>query len=416
MNLFKKHPQICILNWSWAIYFFLIIITGSVNLSVNKWAHLYSLIFVLVVNLSYWLLSSRFQKIEQYDKTLSKAAGWPSFSGKIWWALFVIYLLSICFHFYDKVYVMNLDYAGGICKAKLEWIRHGASRGGEVSSVWSVLGHLGSSLFFVFTYEWIRRSRRLVDILYYLALFLYLLYCASIGNRSSIILFLFFALSVIILYRYQFRQAIVKILPTLVLIVGFVFYIFMDRARCENYQQSITELSLQQVNTYKNSFQKSLNFTSDSDWIDQFWQSHQVLSLTQLSIYYITHTQNVFAEVINTENRPGQNLINSLVVWVKKAGIDIEPQARSFQGRLLHLPGSFYYSYGLIGMIIGSLLFGLLLVFTNRLNCYFFDIHILVLLTCFLSPLSSPANFIMFPSILIALAVLFLLKKWLYHK
>ena len=94
---------------------------------------------------------------------------------------------------YDKLFVQQIDYSEGVAFAREEWRRAGEEREGQVSSIYSMIGYLFGSAYYVAAVLAVTQTRDLsakTRLLALLAAFGFLFANSALtGGRSSILLF-----------------------------------------------------------------------------------------------------------------------------------------------------------------------------------------------------------------------------------
>lgn len=127
-------------------------------------------------------------------------------------------------------------------------------------------------------------------------------------------------------------------------------------------------------------------------------QSSGVLGMAAL---YVTHSAYTFAGIISLEERTGNIFFTAQRFLLKKVGIDLGGDGWAIQGRFPSVPGALYHDFGLVGMIVLSVvLAGLVMVaiYSMRLvpGVFSFGVAGLALATLFLSPLLFAPDIIYF--------------------
>jgi hypothetical protein len=414
----------------WASYLFLLFITPARSLeSTHSLGLLFTLGYVLTAgvvvvfmelgvpaakpspDISAWRYEELFNRL-QPQRLLS----WVS----------SLTVIGLGLHIYDKAFIMNIDFSQGIASARFEWLRLGAEREGAISSWASAAGHLLSNFYFagsflsILFWENLPKFKRYSSLI--IAVSVMLIYAATMANRSVPFVFIGFCASLILLRRLLGRPALpiarsLKLYSALLLLVLFSYaiYVFSERAHLSNAS----------MKDYTQSFFIHLGAQETPAFdIGDILPTplHDLFYLTQLVILYIVHTQWTFDFVLTLPDTPGGNLFNTIYAGLSKLGVESTvgyTDDRAFKGVLLSLPGSAWYDFGSVGLFLVAISHGfliylsryLLLISRNRYRISFGAVLLFILVAIFslVSPLTSLANLMVFPFLLVSLASIQLL-------
>lgn len=417
--------------WTWGAYLVLALITPQDGYKVSFLAHATLWGHVLLT----FFIACIFAKDRPRNKTGCSAS---EFGKKEIVPIFlVISLIGLGFHLYDKIFILGLEYDKGICFAKNQWVAKGLERSGAISSAASAIGHLTFNLIFVSLFfltvcaeKWSFRKYLGYHLLCLVSI---LIYSGSIGNRT-IPLILYASILVLSLWRksvglklfpFGSKKLVIFVASFFVIFSSYFVFIFYDRARCEIKSDVIgAEVPAEKISDYRESFVEMFGGQRSPDVPDfdkngsvnktggqSRWR--KLADLLSLSGLYIVHTQWTYDQILKQEKHPGSNLINSVLGGMVKIGMLNEYPARSFSSRLLHLPGSIFYSFGFSGLILFSILWGLLLA---RIDSVVYQFGVYGIIGYFwvglfnvLAPLTSAANLMGFPYLCICSAVILFL-------
>lgn len=322
-------------------------------------------------------------------------------------------LLGLLLHFYDKIVIMDIDYSAGIAKARHEWLANGVERGGGISSWQSAAGHILANFYFIVMLMvllfWENLSKPHKFLGYFFPVAIVLIYSASIGSRTVPLLFLLYVISVVLLRKPLGKKTsplTLRFLLFILVILIFAYNIFVFQKRSEVFGGNSPK-------KYTQSFFDELG-GEKTDHYDIGERLPGVLKNLYyhavLTLIYVNHNQWTFDYILTLENRPGQTLLNTLYGGFMKVGIIKKSQLerRAFSGKFLSLPGCAYYDYGTLGVILISIIHGMFLFIANylvqkkNLRLWYLFLYLLVSMFSLVSPLSSAANLMTFPYIIIS--------------
>ena len=325
----------------------------------------------------------------------------------------LLVLCGLLLHLYDKVFIMKIDYSAGVAKARHEWLAKGTERGGGISSWQSAAGHILVNFHFIVMAMvllfWKELPKFYKYFGYIVSVVAILLYSASIGSRSVPLFFLLYVMSVLLLSKsltrgflpMGFRCLFVLLI---LLILAYNLFVFHERGKVfgDNSPQKYTQSFIPQLGGEETS-----GFDDGEDLPGFIGEMYYYLIL---STVYVNHNQWTFDYVLTLKERPGQSMFNTLYGGLVKVGVlsreRIEP--RAFSGRFLSLPGCAYYDFGVLGMIFIAMLHGFFLFAANQvvrgntLRGGFVFLYLLVGVFSLVSPLTSAANLMIFPYMVIS--------------
>lgn len=330
-------------------------------------------------------------------------------------------VIGTLFLIYDKLYVQNIDYSQGVAVAREAWRREGEQRAGGVSSIFSVLGYLLSSGYFVaatllvIVGNELSTLKRLIIVLLIFILLMTNSFLA--GGRSNVLLIAVFVVGAIAATRsWSFKEIFSSSwLRLIIYILSFsafvyVLYVFSERAKATG----VDPLS------YLNGFLPYLGLELNSHILNGMGEQilANVSSLLILSTSYITHSFSTTAAIM--QHGPGSETI-VFVYPMKilfKLGLTPQPDSAWFlAGRFPSLPGALYYQFGLFGYSSIAFLIGMLSGIARV--CYFLYPSS-VLLLCFyltmysvllVSPLLLVIDFMSFPFVVVSFIFVALTRK-----
>jgi hypothetical protein len=335
-------------------------------------------------------------------------------------AMSVVGLVALA---YDKIYVQGIDYTAGLAEARQQWVGVGQEREGQASSIFSVLGYLLSSGYFVATVLAITQTRvvssreRLITIL--ASLLLVLANSVLTGGRSSVLLFVVFAVcSLATRSGLRIRLLIVSpgqrrlILVLACIAAAYTVYIFY--ARAESNGASALEYAID--------FLPYLGLQAD-DWYRQALDGSFLSSLSAmcvLSLGYITHSFASVAAIVDAATEDKRIVFVSAYDILYKLGFSAKPDGDWFlSGRAPSLPGALWHEYGLTGFVSASLALGALCggckVWTVKHATTLLPLGAFVMAgaTMVLTPAVFAGDFLSFPFVMGSFVILSIIEPFL---
>lgn len=408
--------------WIWAIYFLLLFITpGSSLESTHNLGLFYTISYVITsagvaTFLNLVAPTVRWQRVGTelrhqcfyYDLQPHRLMLWIN----------AMVLIGFGLHIYDKAFILPIDFTQGIASARFQWIRLGAERQDVISSWQSAAGHILANFYFVSIllsfvfWENLPKFKRAISLI--IGLVVMLAYSATMANRSVPLVFIAFCGALMLLRRILGKTAlpistIAKAISVLLafLFVAYALYVFSDRA----------QLTGSNIKDYAQSFFLQLGGreTATFDYGDSLPEPlRDIFYLVVLTILYIVHTQWTFDMVLTLTDTPGGSLLNTIYAGLTRIGLESIASYnddRAFKGVLLSLPGSAWYDFGLIGMYLVAIFHGFLIYLSNQLllgnnaRVTFGAVFLFIVVAVFslISPLTSVANLMVFPFLIMSL-------------
>jgi hypothetical protein len=307
----------------------------------------------------------------------------------------------------DRIVIQGVDYDNGLAAARASWQSAADGRSGA-SSVLSVLGYMFGGCHFAAAVLVILRIHRHPTLLQSIVLIactaVVLLSSAINGGRSSVLLFLVYCLSALLLNT---RVCVKKMfLSPPVLLVGvfalqYSLAVFASRAAlsgetCRDYTLEMMEYL--QLNP--------------SAWLTSC-ELPDALWLTTLAWAYLTHSFSTTCLIAGEPTTQSVMIGFYPILMLSKLGLVGPPDRDWFlAGRFPSLPGALYHQFGAVGLAGGSALLGVVTSVTLRVLGRF--PHSLVALgaflsaatTVFLSPELAAIDFLGFASAALGFVIL----------
>jgi hypothetical protein len=320
--------------------------------------------------------------------------------------------VGLAFLAYDKVVIQGIDFGEGVAAAREEWRELGESREGAASSIFSALGYLFGSAYFVAAVLIITRigalygRRRLVGLMVVFGL----LMANSLltGGRSSVLLMAaVLAASVAsrrdirwhaLFPRPSHRRAMYAVASFAALYLVFIFY-----QRAEAGETAALEYALDFLPFLGLEVQEWFAAELDGSFLSG------LSAMLVLAASYVTHSLSTTAAILEAPPEGGTLLFLHWLGIFHKLGWSSAPDGDWFlSGRMPSLPGALWYQVGLIGFVVASIAIGFLCACARRwlisypqrvLPSVIFSLMGAVLL---LSPALLAVDFLSFPYILAA--------------
>ncbi len=398
---------ICFLS-IWGIYYAILFLVGFESIYGNlDRAVLFQAIFILLTLLACACLSSPSIRIKHSRIN----------SNFIIYAGITLSIIGIACLLTDKI-IIGIDYTKDICSARYQMNNLAQNREG-IRSIYSFLGNLLSTSFFVsmgaiITQNVTRKTFYCVSCTSFICL-MSLSFVTS--SRTTIMLFGAFVLAFMCI-RFRIGRKLPRLrlsditfaIIMLALAGAYITQVFDCRARnsnmtSEQYEQSFAE------------FLGSAQTTSHT-------RLHGALGVTAL---YFVHSAYTFSGIISQEERTGKVLFSYARNLLQKVGITQQPRdSWAFAGKFPSLPGSLYYDFGFLGMIVGSILLGfaiwgtgwLLIKYPN--NTMTIGLASTLYVVILLSPLVFAGDILAAPFILFSFIVIwladYLLNMFVFNK
>ena len=328
----------------------------------------------------------------------------------------ILSFLGLGLSFYDKIFIQEIDFNAGLTAARHQMKDAGELRGANVSSIFSALGHLFSSGYFLSGSLIVLYREKLgskYKVLGYLLVFSLLIIASALSaGRSSILL-----LAVFMIGAYGISPR--RHLPTgdkggnrllgliaLSLLGIYILYIFNDRA-------VLTGVNLRE---YSETFFAYLGLKINTV-IARFFSNDSPIYLILLALGYLSHSYSTSNLLLDSLDESKTIIFIHTTRLLQKAGLAPEMHFDwVLAGRFPSLPSALVYQFGYSGFILASVAIGiscglasLMITHTNagifRLMLFLSAFSLLVI-----SPLLLSFDFLAFPFVIIS----FLLGKcWL---
>lgn len=335
-------------------------------------------------------------------------------------------IIGFFFLTYDKVYIQGIDFSDGIAVAREEWRRVGEEREGQVSSIFSVMGYLMGSGYYVaavlaVTQVRVLSARKRVWVL--LGSFMLLMVNSAItGGRSNVLLIAVFILGALAargglnlrkIFDTQAQRRTVIVAAGLAL--AYTLFIFYQRAQASDV--SALEYALD--------FLPFLGLEAD-EWYRSLMEGSIANSLSAilvLAVSYVTHSFATVAAIIDAPTEDKTIMFLHIRGILSKLGLVNPPDGNWFlAGRFPSFPGALWHQYGGIGFVFGSLLLGVMSAFANawtaRQPARLLPLGVFVMVygVLLLTPALFAADFLSFPFVAAAFVLISFVDRYLRPK
>lgn len=396
---------------TWALYFMgLALLPASSMFRLVSEAILLQIAFVLLAgaaSLATWLLSDRIAA-----RPANQAGGTVVDDDRLRLASRVSLALSgagVLALFVDKVFVQHIDYLGGLAAARSEWTSLGAERD-DISSVWSALGYLTSTSFFVAISVLIVRreifSATERAIAWLSSFGLALTNSALAGGRSLLLLLAATGVALTLL-RADLGKPLPRVrvtgilvfLATIAAVGAYVLYVFA--ARAELTQIDVHQYSLEMLEFLGGQPTREFERLSGDTWFGL------LAGLLVMALAYLVHSAFTFAAIVEAPPQNTDLLFGYLRELAAKLGFTSRPDLDwLLTGRFPSLPGALYLEGGLALLVAGALVLGALMALSVRLcqrypcSLTALSVWLAVQTTALLSPLLMAAEVLSYPFVI----------------
>jgi oligosaccharide repeat unit polymerase len=380
-------------------------------------AFLLEICFVAIVSISAKAVLDLF-RVKQMPAADQKNI--PRSKSLIWVAV-ALSVIGLAALTYDKLYIQKIDYSAGLAFAREEWRQLGEEREGQASSIFSVMGYLFGSSYYVaailaVTQGAVLSSRMRMTTL--LVSFLLLMANSVLtGGRSNVLL-----LAVFVAAAFSSRRGLTvrglfasrlqrRVLLALVLLaVGYSLFIFFQRAQTNDVGGV----------EYAIDFLPYLGVEADS-WYRQSLGNSASSALSAVAVLagsYITHSFASVAAILDAPSEDKTLLFLNVIQMLYKLGLVAQPQADWFlAGRSPSVPGALWHQFGPLGFAAGSLLLGCLagaakVWLVRRPNRLVpLGAYTMATTTLLLTPVVFAPDFLSFPFVLASFVMLAILGQ-----
>lgn len=325
-------------------------------------------------------------------------------------------VIGVFFLIYDKIYIQGIDYTEGIVAAREEWRRLGEERDGTASSIFSVIGYLLGSGYYVaavlaVTQVTVLTSRQRAGAI--LASFMLLMINSAItGGRSNVLLLAVFLSGAMVArngltLKKLFQNPIQRWLVVLAagLAGAYTLFVFYQRA-------DASDMTVQQ---YALEFLPDLGLEMD-DWFGHILNEDIFSSLAAiliLAVSYMTHSFATVAAIIDAPPEGKTIIFLHLSGILNKIGLMNAPDGNWFlAGRFPSVPGALWLQFGWFGFMSSGLLLGIMSavakIWTTLQPARLFPLGVFVMIYTFLllTPVLAAVDFLSFPFVAVSFVLL----------
>lgn len=268
---------------------------------------------------------------------------------------------------YDRVFIRGIDYTKGLRLARYTWLH---STGGSYPSIiGNLLVPLGYLCIFFFIVHQNTIHKKYKRLLLISAITSIVGHAALNGGRSNLLIAAVFALiSYTLKYQVKGKKLIlinpkiVKLLP--IVSIGFVYVALITFSSASMGNVDMKTLSYLGIESL---------YGQVTDWFGKVDIIGELAYLIIYFIAYLYHGQWTAQFAYSLTTREGNYTFYSISIILERLGIINEPFKQGYfseTGAFISLPGAFYYDFGYFGLIISSIIVGLLfavaLIFINR--------------------------------------------------
>jgi oligosaccharide repeat unit polymerase len=271
-------------------------------------------------------------------------------------------LFGIALVFYDRVFLRGIDYSVGLRNARYQWL---ASEGGSLASITGnlLIPFCYVSIFFLVVHY--SRLSRFAKFLLFSSSFLGVFGHAALnGGRSNVLLAIIMVLSAYVLKRqevdkFSFFSGYYKLLPIGVIAIFYVASIIKSSAVMGGVDvETLTVLGIESL------------YGQVGEHFQSLYDGSEYIYLMMYGVAYLYHGQWTAQVAYSLPVLDGSYTLYPFSVILHTLGIIDAPLKTGFfsdTGAFISLPGAFYYDFGFVGVVILSLLVGLLLGLVLRI-------------------------------------------------
>lgn len=317
-----------------------------------------------------------------------------------------ISITGIIFLFINKVIIQGVNYFDGIGAARHQMTTLTEEGRGAVSSIYSAIGYPISSAYFIsamliFSPNLLIKDNKRMALILIISMLL-IINSILVGGRSAILLALTFLTFPLFLEgkRKLFNNRNYYKFLGLVLFILFIYIIYIFNSRA-----SVNNIDLRD---YSMDFLEYLGLVP-YEWFSRVIEHNyfgETLAILNLALSYMTHSISTIAGLLDDKGA-GYPVFNYLITLLEKLKF-INPTDVDWplSGRFMSLPGGIYFIWGFLGLLVFSILIGILVgiilnIFrknTNSISMFFLcSIFESILLS---SPFIFAGDLIFFPFII----------------
>ena len=373
--------------------------------------------FVLIVAVSAKVVLDifRFKKMPEAD--CQKIP----YAGTLIWIAILMSVVGLAALTYDKIFIQKIDYSAGIAFAREEWRRLGEDREGQASSIFSILGYLMGSAYYVAVVLAITQGAFISTRSRLLALqssFVLLIANSLLtGGRSNVLLIATFVAAALSSRRgislkslFASRRQRRMLRGLIVASAAYSLFVFFQRANA---------FELGAVK-YAIDFLPYLGVEADS-WYSKSLGDSAFSSMSAIAVLagsYLTHSFATVAAIIDTPTEDKSMIFLNFSQILYKLGAVSQPDDSWFlAGRFPSFPGALWHQLGPVGFVSGSVVLGILSgavrVWVSRRTGQLLPLaaYTMTTSTLLLTPALFAPDFLSFPFVAAAFVMLAFVAK-----
>jgi oligosaccharide repeat unit polymerase len=341
---------------------------------------------------------------------------------------------GVSFILFDRVFLKNIDYSLGLRHARYQWVN--AKSPSIFSELLSMFGNALVPMAFITVlllylyWEEIEKKFRFKRLI--ISISAVFLFAAMNGSRSIIFIQVFLLLCISILRLSKDKKLIPaakknkksdkKFYIIFMLSVIYALGMFKSSSKLGNVDsKSLFEIFIVDLGGKpKTGYYSIINSIIGPDSI-----IYHIFS----AITYLIHSQWTSEGLISLTNRTGNIFTYAIMHFLYQLGIlNSAPESYQFYGLFISLPGAIAYDFGIVGVVIFGVLYGVLLGLSlikiekpNNSGGFDFAIIMFVLSSILVAPFFVAHNFIYFNFIIIDMMILEIISRvfirkstWLY--
>lgn len=341
----------------------------------------------------------------------------------------ILGFLGAIFILFDRVFLKNIDYSLGLRHARYQWVN--ATSPSIFSKLLSMLGNALVPMAFITVLllylHWEEIDKKLRFKRLIISVGSVFLFAAMNGSRSIIFIQVFLLLCVSILRlcknkklipaRKRSKKSDKKFYILLLFSVIYALAMFNSSSKLGN----IDSKSLFEIFIVDMGGKLKTGYYS---FINSIFGSNSIIYHMFSAITYLIHSQWTSEGLFSLSNRTGNIFSYSIIHFLYQLGIiNNAPESYQFYGLFISLPGSIIYDFGVVGLLILGVLYGVLLGLSivkinnpNNSGGFDFAIIMFVFSSILVAPFFVAHNFIYFNFIIIDMVLLELISRFITKK
>jgi len=321
----------------------------------------------------------------------------------------IISVIGLLFILFDRIFYRGIN-PFLMSPAVVRYMLN-ESASGNVSSIFSLLGNILQCFIIIPAYYVISRKLSVTKLLFPGLFVISLLSSFLLGGRTPLLCFLVLLLSFVIMFNDIFKfKILANLFFVFTIFITFTIFVFVLRAEATGLKSPEYTINLL----------RHLHFNPDLIFLSGGGVYDDIYNYTLIVFAYALHPFAISSDAIL--NGSGQGNISFFAISFllsKFFPIDMESLKHDYYEMFVSLPGGLYYDYGLLGVILFSLIasmlnfLSLLRMCKSNGNSDVARIFTSIVISTFIfSPLLSSLNFVFYLFYATVLLTYFIIIKF----